>query len=108
MTKRYLPKEMPPELTGHLLTMFEQHFGVTLEKVKDPQTGQEYVNLAQVCEILGLDPAEQQAQLLADPVLGDGVVIVEPDASRPPPMEPADLQAHRSGICNSATCRFCH
>jgi len=102
-----LPKEMPPELRGQLLTLFEKFFGVTLRKIRDPQTGHEYVDMAQVCEILGLDAEEERAQLLADPVLGEGLAIFEPKAARPMPMEPADLQAHRIGLCNPDMCRFC-
>jgi hypothetical protein len=99
--------EMPPELAGHLITLFEQYFGVTLRKMKDPQTGQEYVDMAQVCEILGLDVEEERARILADPVLGEGLMIFEPEETRQSPMTPADLQAHQIGLCNPATCRFC-
>jgi hypothetical protein len=54
MRDRDRPPDMPPELAGHLITLFEQHFRVTLRKMKDPRTGREYVDLRQVCETLGL------------------------------------------------------
>jgi hypothetical protein len=104
---RHRPPGMPPELAGRLVTLFEQHFGVTLRKLMDPQTGQPYVDMAQVCEILGLDVEEERARILADPVLGEGLAIFEPEETRQPPMTPADLQAHAIGICNPDTCRFC-
>jgi hypothetical protein len=95
---------MPQALEERLVEMVEQHFGVELRKLKDPATGREYVEMAQVCEILGLDLDEQRAELLADPVVGEGLVTVETEAPRPEPMEPADLQAHKIGICNPDTC----
>jgi hypothetical protein len=107
MSNQYLPEDMPPKLTGHLIRLFEQHFGRTLRKIKDPQTAQEYVDMAQVCDILGLDVEDERAKLLADPVLGESVAVFEPGATRPPLMEPADMQAHRIGICNPNTCGFC-
>ncbi len=99
MKDQRLPEELPPELAGRLVDLFEQHFGVTLRTCKDPQTGQEYVDMAQVCDILGLDVEDEYARLLADPKLGEDVAIFAP--------EPADLQAHQIGICNPETCRFC-
>jgi hypothetical protein len=107
MNKRDLPKDRPPDLTRPCVTRFPQHFDVELRKIKEPATGQAYVDLAQLCEMLGLDLDEQRAQRLADPVLGEGVVLVEVDAPRPDTREPADLQAHNIGICTPDTCRFC-
>lgn len=107
MKHRKRPNELPPELTGHRVTLFKQHFGVTLRKIKDPRTGQEYVDMAQVCEILGLDVEEERARILADPILGEGLAIFEPEETRQPPMTPADLKAHQIGLCNPDTCRFC-
>jgi hypothetical protein len=104
---RHRAPEMPPELAGRLVTLFEQHFGVAPRKLKDPQTGQEYVDMAHVCEILGLDVEEECARILADPELGKGLAVFEPEGTRQPPMAPADLQAHGIGICNPDTCRFC-
>jgi hypothetical protein len=107
MGREYLPKDLPLELTGKLFGLFEQHFGVTLRRLKDPQTGAEYVDLSQVCEVLGLDVDEERAKLLADPAYpADSLVIVEPPPP-PPPMDPADWQAHQIGICLPETCRWC-
>ncbi len=98
LARKHLPKDMPPELMGHLFKMFEQHFGVTLRKLWDPETGKEYVDLAQVCEVLELDLDKARAQILADPEYpSDALAIVEPEPV--PPMVPADLQAHQIGIC---------
>jgi hypothetical protein len=99
MKRERSPKDMLPELLGHLVKMFEQHFCVTLQKIRDPKTGQEYVNLWQVCEVLEHDVEGARAQLLADPVTSDGVVIFDPDATQPPPMTRADLEAHPIGLC---------
>jgi hypothetical protein len=81
VNNRHRPLEMPPELAGHLVTLFEQYFGVTLRTIKDPQAGKKYVDIGEVCEILGLDVEEERARLLADPVLGKSLVIVEPDSA---------------------------
>jgi len=75
------PPEMPLKLAGYSVTLFEQYFGVSLRKIKDPETGQQYIDMAQVCEILGLDVEEERARLLADPVLGEGLAVVELEAA---------------------------
>jgi hypothetical protein len=82
MRHEQLPDDMPPELRGKFLAMVEEFFGVRLRRIHDPQTGEDYVDMAQVCEVLGLDASEEFAKMLADPVLGAHVAIMEPDAPR--------------------------
>jgi hypothetical protein len=78
MSHEQLPDDMPPELAGKLFDMLDQHFGVTLRRVRDPETGLEYVDMAQICDVLGLDASDEFAKMLTDPVLGAHVAIVEP------------------------------